>query len=65
MSRVFNNEAPQYISNLYTCPPSHYSNSMNYYFKDGHIQNKYSLLWCLFMKQVTSDNQLLSLTPLI
>ena len=30
MYRVLNNEAPEYISNLYTHTPSRYSNSRNY-----------------------------------
>ena len=30
MYRALNSEAPKYISNLYTCPPSHYSNSRHY-----------------------------------
>ena len=31
MYRVFSNEAPRYISNLYTHTPSRYSNSRNYH----------------------------------
>ena len=30
MYKVFNNEAPDFISNMYTHPPSRYSNSRNY-----------------------------------
>ena len=32
--------------------------------KDRHIQNKYSLLWCLPMEQVPSDSHILSLAQL-
>ena len=31
MYRVLSNEAPEYVSNLYTHPPSPYSNSRNYH----------------------------------
>ena len=70
MYRLLSNEAPEYISNLYTHTPSRYSNSRNYYLslpgpKDRHIQNKYILLWCLSMEQPTSDSQILSVTQLL
>ena len=40
MYSVLNNEAPEYISNLYRHTPSRYSNSRNYHLiaKDTHIQ---------------------------
>ena len=57
MYRVLNNEATEYISNLYTHTPSHYSNSRNYKLSlDRHIQNKYIVLWCFSMEQLTSDS---------
>ena len=71
MNRVLSNEAPEYISNLYTHTPSRYSISRNYHFSlsrpriDIYIQNKYILLWCLSMKQSTSDSQILSVTQLL
>ena len=71
MYRVLNNEAPGYISNLYTHTPSRYSSSRSYQLSlprpriDIIIQNKYILLWCFSMDQATSDIQILSVTQLL
>ena len=51
MHKDLNYAAPEYISNLYTHPPSRYSNSRN---RDldlprpriDNIENKHSLFWC-------------------
>ena len=65
MYRVLNNEAPEYLSNLYTHIPSCYSNSRNSLSLDRHIQNKYIFLSCFSMEQPTSDSQILSVTQFL
>ena len=71
MYGVLSNEAPEYISNLYTHTPSRYSNSRNYQHSlprpriDIYIRIKYILLWCLSMEQPTSDSQIVSVTQLL
>ena len=69
MYRVLSNEAPEYISNLYTHTPSRYSNSRNYHLSlpipriDVIIQTSIALiLLSLSMEQPASDSQILSLS---
>ena len=69
MYKVLSNEAPEYISNLYTHTPSCCSNSRNYHLSLPRpridIFKMYILLWCLSMEQPTSDSQILSVTQLL
>jgi len=72
MFRVLNNEASEYIFNLYSAhTPSRYSNSRNYQLSfprpriDIFKRNNDSLLLCLSVEQPTCDSQILSLAQLL
>ena len=66
MYRVLSNEAPEYISNLYTHTPSRYSNSRNYHLSLPRPRIdifKTSISFSgLSMEQPTSGSQILSAT---
>ena len=70
MYRVLSNEAPDYISNLYTRTPSRYSNSRNYQLslprpRINIFKTSRSFSRSLPMEQPTSDSQILSVTQLL
>ena len=69
MYRVLSNEAPEYISNLYTYTPSRYSNSRNYHLSLPRPRIDIFKTSISFsgasMEQPTSDSQILSVTQLL